>query len=316
MSNKELEHESFIQSFPNSRYFQSVEYNKTINPFNNFILTIKDSSNNVKCSGIVSIISHKKEFYFYCPRGPIFNINDFPYFLEFVNKLKEIKNEYKVSKFICNPPLPSSLGKFFSTAGFFIESNPSKTIEPPNAIIIKALDENEMFNGMSKESKKNVRKAYNNSLSFFEHNNAELFDLESFYSMYLNVSNKHNFTPRSKEYFQKLISKISHNNLYFSEVKFNNKILSMSIDFLYNGILSCLYSVSNNEFKEKKPNNFLHWGRMKFCAQRNDIKFFECGGVYCDGLDNTHPDYGVYKFKMSLCNGSLEKFIGDISCVL
>lgn len=310
--NKQLEHEKFILSFENTRYQQSSAFFK-LKECKKFLIQIKDCDGKIKLSGNVFLRTNSKgKNSLYCPRGPMFNVSDIEYFQNFLIEARRIAKKYDATKIICNPLIQKKYVNYFQELGCVVIDNPGTTKLPPNEILIRAESEEKFLNQMSKSCRKNIRKAISYGLISEEVNDIKKFDFDEFYNLYKDTAERKAFKPRTKTDLWNYINNLDANCLRFNETRYNNKIVSMSIDYCYNHVLECLYSVSNNNYNNKKPNNMLHWGRMLYCINCNNINYFLCGGVYCNGDDTSHPDYGVYAFKSSLCEGNITSYIGDI----
>lgn len=308
----ELSHENFILTFPHTRYQQSIHF------FSNstgqkFLIQIKDVNGNLKVSGVVFLRkSNNGKNKLYCPRGPIFNEDDITYFKEFLIKAEEFAVEYGASKIICNPMISDKHVEYLKKIGCDIISDPAKTMLPPSEICIKADNEAQMLAQMSKGCRKNTRKAVSRGLKSEETDKIDSCDMDKFYKLYAKTAQRKQFLMHDKKYFDNFLSKMDGRCLRFNKTYDGDKIVAMSIDYKYNKVLECIYSVSDSAYHNKKINNMLHWGRMVYCINSNDTNYFSCGGVYCDKNDKANKDYGVYNFKSGLCGGNIRRFIGDI----
>ena len=307
----ELTHENFILKFPHTRYQQSACY------FNNkkeekFLIQIRDNGK-LKLSGAVFLrTSENGKCKLYCPRGPIFAEDDIHYFKYFLLKAEKLAIKYNATKIICNPLISNTHKEYLKLIGCEVIDDPTKTMLPPNEICIKADSENEMLTQMSKSCRKNIKKAISHGLESVELENINSSDLDTFYNLYIKTAQRKQFLIHEKQYFRDLLSKMDKKHLRFNQIKIGKKIIAMSIDYLYNKALECLYSFSDSDFNDKKVGNMLHWGRMLYCVNNQNIDYFLCGGVYCNEKDIQNKDYGVYQFKSSLCGGKIKKHVGDI----
>ena len=311
MCNK-LIHENFILNFPHTRYQQSIHF------FDNkkdekFLIQINDSEGNIKLSGIVFLRkSDNGKCKLYCPRGPIFDECDIKYFRDFLIKAEEIAKQYNASKIICNPLVSNKCEGYLKNLGCEIINDPIKTMLPPNEISVKANNEKQMLAQMSKSCRKNIRKAISYGLHSEEIENIDSFDLNKFYELYVKTMQRKSLSIHNKQHFKEFLTNMDKRCLRFNKTTIEGEVVAMSIDYVYNRVLECIYSVSNSMYNDKKANNMLHWGRMLYCINSKDIDYFLCGGVYCDGNDISNKDYGVYQFKSSLCGGKIKTYIGDI----
>ena len=311
MCNKSI-HENFILNLSHTRYQQSIHF------FNNkkdekFLIQINDSDGNTKLSASVFLRkSDNGKCKLYCPRGPIFDEGDIQYFKDFLIKTEEIAKQYNATKIICNPLILNKWEEYLKNLGCEIINNPTKTMLPPNEIFIKSDNEKQMLAQMSKSCRKNIKKANIYGLKSVEIEDINNFDLDKFYELYVKTMQRKNLSIHDKQYFKDFLSNMDSKCLRFNKTSIEDEVVAMSIDYAYNRVLECIYSVSDSMYNDKKVNNMLHWGRMLYCINSKDIDYFLCGGVYCDKNDTSNKDYGVYQFKSSLCGGNIKTYIGDI----
>ena len=83
-------------------------------------------------------------------------------------------------------------------------------------------------------------------------------------------------------------------------------------DIDYGNKVWYLYGASSNEHRNLMPNYLLQWEGIKYAlSQGKDIYDFRgVSGV----LDETHPQYGLYRFKTGFCKKQgIEEYIGKIN---
>ena len=88
-----------------------------------------------------------------------------------------------------------------------------------------------------------------------------------------------------------------------------DKPISGIIDIIYGNKIWYLYGASSNEHRNLMPNYLLQWEMIKYAIEnKKDIYDFRgVSGV----VDETHPQYGLYRFKKGF-SAEFTEFIGEI----
>ena len=176
------------------------------------------------------------------------------------------------------------------------------------AIMDIVFDEDAMISKLPSKFRQNTRRSYRKNLISKVSKNV---DLNSFFKLYLQTSERHGFTPQSLEYFKKLVD-IFNDNLIFIEVWHDNEPLAMSIDIIYNDKLIYLYGVSSTENRNLLGMYNLQWEAIKYCI-RNNISKYDFGGVFCEEDDVNNKDYGLYTFKKGYCYNGFIDVVPDLT---
>ena len=88
-----------------------------------------------------------------------------------------------------------------------------------------------------------------------------------------------------------------------------DKPVSGIIDIIYGNKIWYLYGASSNEHRNLMPNYLLQWEMIKEAikAKKDMYDFRGVSGV----LDESHPQYGLYRFKKGF-GAEFTEFIGEI----
>lgn len=70
-----------------------------------------------------------------------------------------------------------------------------------------------------------------------------------------------------------------------------------------------LYGASSNEHRNLMPNYLLQWEGIKYAISKGK-DMYDFRGV-CGIIDESHPQYGLYRFKKGF-NAEFTEFIGEI----
>lgn len=154
----------------------------------------------------------------------------------------------------------------------------------------------------------NIRKSYRNGLN--NTISTDVFDLKTFYELYLQTAERHKFSPHPLKYFEELIKNFKE-NVVFCTVANQGKILAMSINIKISNTMYYLYGVSSNEQKNMFACYNLHWSMISY-AKENEFEYYNFGGVFSNDDDVENKDYGLLIFKSRFCYNGLEEFIPDI----
>lgn len=135
-------------------------------------------------------------------------------------------------------------------------------------------------------------------------------DLEEFYNLYIVTARRHDFTPHSKEYFQKLL-KIFKEKLIFGVTKYEDNILAMSINVMQSNTFFYLYGVSSEQHRNKFASYNLHNTMIEYALNKG-FSCYSFGGAFCYNDDYMNKDYGLTIFKSRFCTNGFREYIPDI----
>lgn len=151
------------------------------------------------------------------------------------------------------------------------------------------------------ESTRRAIKRYGkmNDFYFYETNDdTKSQDLEDFYSLSKLIYEKSSMKPKSKKYYQHLISELpsSYSKTFFIRRKFDNKPIVAAIVLIYNN--TARYSLGCSS--EDKPNRISKYFIYRIMIELKEIgiEYFETGGAY-PYLPNTAKMKGISDFKKS-----------------
>ncbi len=310
--NKEVEEiNNFLLNNIFSDYMQSIKWYIIRNEERKFYLFYKENDEIIWCCNLLEKM-RDQEKYLYAPRGPVFKQNDLNFMNKFLNSIKQWMKNKGYFKLVINPYFKMDDLHLIST-NFKYEitgrTDYAKLLDSCKlAIMDIVFDEDAMISKLPSKFRQNTRRSYRKNLISKVSKNV---DLNSFFKLYLQTSERHGFTPHSLEYFKKLVD-IFNDNLIFIEVWHDNEPLAMSIDIIYNDKLIYLYGVSSTENRNLLGMYNLQWEAIKYCI-RNNISKYDFGGVFCEEDDVNNKDYGLYTFKKGYCYNGFIDVVPDLT---
>ena len=251
------------------------------------------------------------EKYIYAPRGPVLKDNDFRLIEVFLRSIEKWINnkEYKklvINPYIYNDNLNMIPKKYeYKIIGRTDYANLHESCKL--AIMDIIFDEEKLINMLPSKFRQNTRRSYRKGLT---NKVSKKVDLDSFYELYLQTAERHDFKPHTKEYFKNLIN-VYKDKLIFLEVWYKDIPLAMSIDIIHHNKLIYLYGVSSTDNRNLLGMYNLQWEAIKYCIA-NKIPKYDFGGVFCEENDFDNKDYGLYSFKKGYCYNGFIDIVPDL----
>lgn len=90
---------------------------------------------------------------------------------------------------------------------------------------------------------------------------------------------------------------------------YEDKPVSGIFNIDYGNKVWYLYGASSNEHRNLMPNYLLQWEGIKYAISKGK-DMYDFRGV-CGIIDESHPQYGLYRFKKGF-NAEFTEFIGEI----
>lgn len=300
----------FLKSSNYSEYNQSIEWNLIRNEQKKYYLYYLIGN---KIIWVCNLLEKEEngQKYLYAPRGPVLDYDN-PIVLDsFFKEIKKWMYNKNYNKIVINPCIKQKLLKNFPDyVHYYIKNRHdyNKLLDSCKLAIMNIIyDEEKLIKKLSSKTRQNIRRSYKKDLKFKISN---IVDLEDFYKLYTETSERHKFNKHSYNYFKKIIS-IYKDKIIFLEVWKDNLPLAMSIDIIYNNKLIYLYGVSSSSNRNLLGMYHLQWEAIKYCIN-NRIPQYDFGGVFCEKDDKESKDYGLYTFKRGFCYDDFIDIISDI----
>ena len=228
--------------------------------------------------------------------------------------MKELATKYKAFTLKWEPDIKSDdkeFRKIVEKLGFRIKDDGKDFgdgIQPRYVfrLNIKDKTEEEIFSDFHQKTRYNIRLATKKGVVIKE---GKKEDLKDFHKIMEITGKRDDFMIRPLEYFEKMYDILEPNHMKLMMAYYEDKPISGIIDIIYGNKIWYLYGASSNEHRNLMPNYLLQWEGIKYAlSQGKDIYDFRgVSGV----LDETHPQYGLYRFKKGF-NAEFTEFIGEI----
>ena len=291
-------------------YMQNVKWNIIRNEHKKYYLYyILDNEILWTCNILEKEKNNLK--YLYAPRGPVMKKSDITLINHFLENIKKWMIEHNYKKIVINPYLKFSDLSLISSKYKYVvidSHDYANLLESCKLAIVDIIfDEEKLIEKLPSKFRQNTRRSYRKGLINRISKNV---NIDKFYDLYLQTSQRNDFKPHTKEYFKKLINTYK-DSLIFLEVWYNDMPLAMSIDIVNNNKLIYLYGVSSTENRNLLGMYNMQWEAIKYCI-REEIPKYDLGGVFCDENDMNNKDYGLYNFKKGYCYNGFIDIVPDI----
>ena len=305
MNDKETkEYYDFVLKHEKTHFMQSSEWAKIKGNWKNEVLVVRDT--NGKIAGCMSVLIQKipgiKASMLYCPRGPVCDIENKLVFGKLMDELKELAKREKAFIFRMDPAISNSDENFRKMAkdnGISLKENINhdinKVIQPKYEmqLTIKDKTEDELLASFSQKTRYNIRLASKKGVTIEE---GTINDIEEFFSILTETSQRDQFTIRNVSYYKKvyeIMKENDHVKLYFA--RYNDKRIATTLEIIYGNKAWYLYGGSLREHSNVMPNYLLQWTMIKEAMKRG-CEFYNFGGV-SGYIDEKASGYGVFRFK-------------------
>ncbi len=158
--------------------------------------------------------------------------------------------------------------------------------------------EEQLFKHLSDNTRRNIRKAINNKVSFEINNSPSALD--DFYIMNCYTRRRHGLPPQPLKFFRKLYDFVlAKNRGFICLSKYNGKTIAGAVFLLIGKKALYKYGASLFVYQNLRPNNLLMWESIKYLKAQgfNELNFGRTE------LENT----GLRRFKLGW--GTEEKFL-------
>jgi len=309
-------YKEFLSKHDRCNFQQSIEWAKVKVSWKNEIVIVEDSNNQI--IGALSVLIRKIPIFgnlMYSARGPVCDIHDKKVLEELTEGLRELSKKYKAFVLKIEPDIKNEDEKFreiVSSIGYKIKDD-AKTFDDaiqPRYVFrldIKDKTEDEIFNNFHQKTRYNIRLAIKKGVEIREGTRE---DLKVFHEIMVVTGKRDEFGIRPLEYFEKMYDElVSDGYMKLMMAYHEGKAISGIINIIYGNKVWYLYGASSNEHRNLMPNYLLQWEMIK-CAIENKKDMYDFRGV-AGVVDETHPQYGLYRFKKGF-GAEFTEFIGEI----
>ncbi|MGN1480960.1 lipid II:glycine glycyltransferase FemX [Porcipelethomonas sp.] len=307
------EYEEFVSHHKNGNFMQSVEWTGVKKDWDSEAVISRDSNGKIRGTALVLIrkIPFLRCSFLYSPHGPVCDYNDIETLKDIFEGIEIIRKKYKGYELIVDPCITENdreeIGILKSLGFGFTENAPElTTIQARNNYILRinSRTQDEIFQSFHKKWRYNIRVA---SRKGVECRVCGTECLDDFYGLMEETGKRDGFCIRSKEYFRRMMENLGeHCRLYMCYYK--GVPLSGAIATQYAGKTCYVYGASTAQYRNVMPNYLMQWTIICWAVENKcDIYDFQGIPFY---KDETHPNYGVYRFKRGF-NGEVLTYAGE-----
>ena len=249
---------------------------------------------------------------FYCPRGPVVDMDDKEKLSAVWQAIRELAKKEKAILLKIDPDIPISnqeLANFLANSGFR-PIDKGKNFEGVQPKFVFRLDitpdEDTLLANMHQKTRYNIRLAMRKGVVIRAGTKE---DLPEFYRVLEETTARDNFLVRSYDYFEDLYDTLvpaGFGQLFIAE--YQGKIIAGTLAFLTGNKAWYVYGASSNSFRNVMPNYLIQWEMIRW-AKAKGCTLYDFRGVSGD-LREDNPLYGLYRFKKGF-NGEFTEFIGE-----
>ena len=306
----------FLEKNERCNFQQSIEWSKVKTSWKNEVVIVKDDNGEI--IGSISVLIRKIPIFgnlMYSSRGPVCDIHNKEVLGKLTQELKDLAKEYNAFVLKIEPDIKSEDKEFRSIVeelGYGIKDdakNFHEEIQPRYVfrLDIKDKTEDEIFNNFHQKTRYNIRLASKKGVIVRE---GTKDDLKDFHKIMVVTGKRDDFIIRPLEYFEKMYDElVPKGHMKLMMAFYEGEPVSGIIDIIYGNKIWYLYGASSNEHRNIMPNYLLQWEMIKQAIEmKKDMYDFRgVSGV----LDESHPQYGLYRFKKGF-GAEFTEFIGEI----
>lgn len=309
------EYEDFIRNHPYGNFMQSLKWAKVKNNWEYEAVIIRNEENRIKAAALVLIkrIPIVNRSFLYTPHGPICDYNDRETMIELLDGIEALRRKYKGYQVIMDPCITENdideIDTFKSIGLKYTENAPElSTIQARNNYVlnINGRTADELFASFHKKWRYNIRVAEKRGV---ECKVCGKEALDDFYKLMIETGERDDFCIRGYEYFEKMLHFLGkHCRLYMCY--YNGIPLSGAIAVQYAGKTCYVYGASTALHRNVMPNYLMQWNMICWAVESGCYLYDFQGIPFYK--DETHPNYGVYRFKRGF-NGEVLTYAGEFS---
>ncbi len=238
--------------------------------------------------------------YFYCPRGPVGQIDNFKNLKILLDYINKIAKEESAIFFRFEPLYLSHKDLFIKT----FDVQPSKTI-----ILILDKSKEELLAQMHPKTRYNIRLSLRRGVRVRE---GDKNDFDVFWQLMLETGKRDKFRLHTRDYYQKLFSFFSNNfdsclDIKFLFASFKKEILAAGIFVFFGNMAVYVHGASSSRLRNLMPTYAMQWKAIKL-AKKQGKRYYDFYGI-----DETKWP-GVTRFKKGF-GGQIVQYPGTFDYV-
>ncbi len=238
--------------------------------------------------------------YFYCPRGPVGQINSHKILKTLLGYINKIAKEESAIFFRFEPLYLTQRDLFIKT----FDVQPSKTI-----ILNLDKSEEELLAQMHPKTRYNIRLSSRRGIKVKE---GDKNDFDVFWQLISETSKRDKFRLHARDYYQKLFNFFTNNSTSYLDIKFlfasfKEEVLAAGIFAFFGNSAVYVHGASSNKLRNFMPTYAMQWEAIKL-AKKQEKKYYDFFGI-----DETKWP-GVTRFKKGF-GGQIVQYPGTFDYV-
>ncbi len=316
------EFESFASTHKNGTFLQSINWPKVKNQWGWEGIISRDESVKVNgtCLDLIRIIPEFSCTYLYSPHAPVCDWSNRTVMEDLFEGVKVLAKKHKSYEFMWDPCCEEGdreVIELIKSMGFsFIEDAPElSTIQARNNYMLRNIEgktEDEVMMTFKPDWRNRIRKATRKGVVCKACGKEALDD---FYPLMQETGTRDGFAIRPKEYFARMLDALGEEHCRLFVCYVNNDdtggkdvAVSGAVTTQYAGKTCYVYGASSNQYRNTMPNYLMQWTMIQWALENNNFIYDFQGIPFYK--DETHPNYGVYKFKKGF-NGEVVTYAGE-----
>lgn len=309
------EYEEFVENHFNGNFMQSLRWTGVKSDWEYEAIIVRDGEEKIVGTALVLIreIPFLKKAFLYSPHGPVCDYSNRDVVMEIMEGIEILRKKYNGFEAILDPCITEEdkedIHMFKSMGLSFRENAPElSTIQARNNYVLKinGRTKDELFESFHKKWRYNIRLAVRKGVECRVCGKEALGD---FYKLMEETGKRDGFCIRSREYFAKMLDCLGeHCRLYMCY--YDGVPVSGAIAVQYAGKSCYVYGASTSQYRNVMPNYLMQWNMICWAVE-NGCWLYDFQGIPFY-KDETHPNYGVYRFKKGF-NGEVMTYAGEFS---
>lgn len=311
----EQEYTEFLESHERCNFQQSLEWGKVKTNWIKEVVLAEDEDK--KIIGSVCVWIRKMPIFgnmMYASRGPVCDIHDKNVLEQLTQGVRELGKKYNAFVFRMEPDIKKDdqeFRKIVEEIGYKVKDDAKdfKDEIQPRFVFrldIKDKTEDEILKNCHQKTRYNIRLATKKGVVVKEGTRE---DLKAFHKIMIETGSRDGFIIRSLEYFEKMYDELAPKHMKLLMAYHEGQPISGIIPIMYGNKTWYLYGASSNSHRNLMPNYLLQWEMIKE-AINNKCDMYDFRGV-SGVVDETHPQYGLYRFKKGF-GAEFTEFIGEV----
>ncbi|MBR7091978.1 MAG: peptidoglycan bridge formation glycyltransferase FemA/FemB family protein, partial [Clostridia bacterium] len=315
-------YERFVQSHPNGSFTQSLRWTAVKEDWQHEAILSRDAQGRIRGTMLVLIkrVPVLRCTMLYAPRGPVCSYTDGETLRDLMQGVRALARQYRAYLFKCDPPFPAedeaALAQM-EALGFVRRTDLGEnTVQCIHNYVldIAGRSEEELLASFHNKWRYNIRLAERKGVVCRWYDADTLGDhMDEFYPLMRETGARDGFHIRSEAYLTGLLTRLGPQHCRLYLCYYEGRPVSGAITIQYAGKTCYVYGASATEGRSVMPNHLMQWQMIRWAVQNGDLLYDFQGIPYY--YDETHPNYGVYRFKKGF-NGRVLSYGGEFDLVL